>query len=151
MEWFAKPPRIGKPTPPHQDAFYWQLGPSSALTLWLSLDRIDETNGCIRYIPGSHLLPLRPHNDTNTIGFSMGITDYCEMDIDAESAVVTSPGDLIVHHANVAHRANPNVSAQTRRALGLVYFSGSPRRAHVKSRYPKKQRSFLDAKADEAR
>ena len=129
MEWFAKPPRIGLVTPPHQDAFWWRLEPSNALTLWLSLDAIDLRNGCIRYLPGSHLLPLRPHRPVGITGFSNEIADYGETDHQAEKAITTAPGDLIAHHANTAHRAAANRSTRTRRALGMVYFAASARPA----------------------
>ena len=128
LEWFAKPPRIGKLTPPHQDQYWWHLEPCSGVTLWLSLDHIDESNGCIRYVPGSHLLPLRTHGEMKVLGFSKGILDFGDADLEAERAVVTQPGDLIAHHAGIVHRADPNPTTRPRRALGMVYFAASAKR-----------------------
>ena len=54
VQWFNKPPRIGKETPPHQDNVFMRLVPPEALTLWIALDLMDESNSCIRYLPGSH-------------------------------------------------------------------------------------------------
>src|ERR1700730_14551710 len=34
-EFFDKPPRGGKGTPPHQDGFYFCLEPNSACTVWI--------------------------------------------------------------------------------------------------------------------
>src|SRR4051812_8625304 len=80
IEYFNKPPKIGKPTPPHQDGYYFMLKPPQALTMWMALEEADEENGCVRYIPGSHQTGLRPHGRTKTLGFSQGITDYDDDD-----------------------------------------------------------------------
>ena len=52
MQYFNKPTKIGKPTPPHQDGYYFILTPCEALTMWLALDEVDEENGCVRYVRG---------------------------------------------------------------------------------------------------
>ena len=53
-EWFNKPPGTGHATPPHQDNYYFNLKPPQVVTIWMALDRVDEENGCLRYLPGSH-------------------------------------------------------------------------------------------------
>ena len=47
--------------------------PNHALTLWLALDRVDEENGCVRDLPGSHAQGMRPHRSSGILGFSQGI------------------------------------------------------------------------------
>jgi phytanoyl-CoA hydroxylase len=121
VEWFNKPPRVGKVTPPHQDGYYFMLEPNEAVTMWLALDPVDESNGCVRYIPGSHRRGMRPHGRTELLGFSQGIVDYDSVDRDAEVPVVASPGDLLIHHSMTIHRADANASSRNRRALGLMY------------------------------
>jgi phytanoyl-CoA hydroxylase len=127
VEYFNKPAKIGKPTPVHQDGYYFMLQPPEATTMWLALENVDEENGCVRYVKGSHLKPMRPHGRTNTAGFSQAIVDYGnEHDLANEVAVPANPGDLLIHHAMTIHRANGNLSAtRSRRALGLIYFSAS--------------------------
>jgi len=61
MQWFNKPAKMGTETPPHQDGFYFMLEPNHAVTMWLALDVADAENGCMRYIPRSHLGGIRPH------------------------------------------------------------------------------------------
>ncbi len=124
LSLFNKPARIGEATPPHQDGYYFKITPQSALTYWLAMDQVTEENGCVRYIPGSHRQGMRPHQKTNTLGFSQGIADYGDADRRREVAVPAEPGDLIVHHCLIIHRADANLSARSRRALGAVYFSG---------------------------
>ena len=76
MQYFNKPPRIGLPTPPHQDGFYFMLNPCEAVTMWFALEEVDEDNGCVRYVKGSHKQGMRKHARTQTLGFSQGIVDY---------------------------------------------------------------------------
>lgn len=125
LQYFNKPPLQGKPTPPHQDGFYFMLDPCDAVTMWLALDVVDAENGCVRYLPGSHRRGMRTHTRTQTLGFSQGIVDYpTASDSSGESAIPAMPGDLLVHHAMTIHRADGNTSAtRSRRALGLVYYS----------------------------
>lgn len=47
LEYFDKPPQIGKATPPHQDGFFFCLKPNEAVTVWVALDDCDEENGCL--------------------------------------------------------------------------------------------------------
>jgi len=124
MQYFNKPPQIGKPTPPHQDGYYFMLEPPDALTMWMALEDVDAENGCVRYIPGSHLQGMRPHRRTTTLGFSQGIGDYSDADYAHEKAFPAQPGDLLVHHALTIHRADGNNSTdRTRQALGFIYYA----------------------------
>ena len=121
-EWFNKPPQTEHPTPPHQDNFYFNLTPPNVASIWLALDPVDEENGCLRYSPGSHLKGIRPHNRTAVLGFSQGIADYGPQDQANEVAVHLQPGDAVVHHGEIIHRADPNRSSQRhRRAFAMVF------------------------------
>ncbi len=127
LEYFNKPPRIGKPTPPHQDNYYFMLNPPKAVTMWMALEDADTANGCVRYIKGSHLRGLRPHGKTQTLGFSQAILDYGEKEKpEDEVAFPAKPGDLLIHHAMTIHRADGNTSEnRSRKALGFIYFGKS--------------------------
>ena len=126
LEYFNKPPKIGKPTPPHQDGYYFMLNPPKAVTMWMALENVDEENGCVRYIRGSHLRGMRTHGKTQTLGFSQGITDYGDDDYSAEITFPARPGDLLIHHALTIHRADANQSeTRSRKALGFIYFGES--------------------------
>jgi non-heme Fe2+,alpha-ketoglutarate-dependent halogenase len=52
--FFCKLPRDGKVVHWHQDASYWPLTPSKAVTCWLAIDDADIENACMKFIPGSH-------------------------------------------------------------------------------------------------
>lgn len=125
MQYFNKPPGIGQPTPPHQDGYYFMLEPCEAVTMWFALDDVDEENGCVRYVRGSHRRGMREHARTQTLGFSQGIVDYpTDTDRECEITFPAKPGDLLVHDAMTIHRADGNRSAtRSRRALGFIYYS----------------------------
>ncbi len=129
VEYFNKPAGIGKPTPPHQDGYYFMLTPPQALTFWIPLEQVDLENGCLRYVKGSHRLGMRPHGRSQTLGFSQTITDYgTPHDLANEMAVPARVGDVLVHHGMTIHRADGNQSrTRSRRVLGLVYFGESAR------------------------
>lgn len=123
MQWFNKSPARNEPTPPHQDGWYFMLTPPNALTMWIALEDVDEETGCVRYVPGSHRGPLRPHARTGVLGFSQGIVDYGPEDRAAEVPMPAGPGDLLAHHAMTIHRADGNASpTRTRMALGLIFY-----------------------------
>ena len=125
IQYFNKPPKIGQPTPAHQDGYYFMLQPNEAVTMWMALEPVDEENGCVRYIKGSHLNGMRKHGKTGTLGFSQGIVDYGEKETDKnEIFYPTQPGDLLVHHSMTIHRADGNSSEnRTRQAMGFIYYA----------------------------
>jgi phytanoyl-CoA hydroxylase len=127
-EWFNKPPASDSPTPPHQDNYYFNLTPPNVVTVWLALDAVDDANGCLRYVAGSHLRGVRPHGRSEILGFSQGITDYDDSDHAGEVAIHLQPGDAVAHHGNTIHRAAPNRSERHRRAFAMVFRGASCRR-----------------------
>src|SRR5687768_16316974 len=97
----------------------------------MALDTIDDENGCLRYVRGSHLSAIRPHTSSSVLGFSQTIADFGNEsnDVAGEVAVHLQPGDVVVHHGNTIHRADPNRSlTRQRRAFAIVYRGLSCRR-----------------------
>lgn len=128
-EWFNKPAGVDHPTPPHQDNYYFNLKPFNVLTIWLALDPVDEENGCLRYVGGSHTEGFRPHSRSNVLGFSQGITDYSAADTARETLIRLQPGDAAIHHGMTIHRADPNKSpTRNRRSFAMVFKGVSCRR-----------------------
>lgn len=129
VEWFNKPPGTNHPTPAHQDNFYFCLTPPRVLTMWLALDNVDDENGCLRYVRGSHLAGIRPHGRTKTLGFSQGVLDYGPADAEREVPVHARPNDLLIHHGETIHLADPNRSlSRHRRSFAMVFKGESCRR-----------------------
>ena len=128
LELFIKPPALGTPTPPHQDGFYFCLKPNIALTAWLALDDMDDENGTLHYIAGSHKNGILSHSASCVLGFSQGLGADGLTESGREVACPLRRGDLLVHHCSTIHRAGGNTSARLRRALAMVYYGESAER-----------------------
>jgi len=143
LEWFNKVPIHSRETPPHQDGFYFMIEPQEALTTWIALDEVDEENGCLRYVRGSHLKGLRPHARSEILGFSQGIPDYGPEEQRHEVAIPAQPGDVLVHHCMTIHLAEPNRAlSRNRRSLGMIYYSTRAKQDVV--RLQRYQRQLID-------
>ena len=147
LQFFNKPPGIGQATPAHQDGYYFMLQPCHAVTMWMALDQVDEENGCLRYLQGSHLDGMRRHESTQTLGFSQGIVDFGKNESREEVPCPAKPGDLLAHHAMTVHRADANASpTRTRRALGFIFYGESVREDKLAHKaYQQKLRDEMSA------
>jgi phytanoyl-CoA hydroxylase len=127
VEYFNKPALIGKATPPHQDAFYFNIKPTNAITMWLALEQADPENGCVSYIRGSHKNGMRTHALSSTKGFSQSISDFgTPGDMANLQIFPAKAGDLLIHHCMTIHTAGKNITIdRSRKALGLIYFGES--------------------------
>jgi hypothetical protein len=123
-----KPPGRSSETPWHQDEAVYGLSgirrPRSIVYIWIALDAVGESSGCMRFVPGSHLGPVLRHSWRNgDPSTSLVLSEPVE-----ESAAVSvplGPGDATVHHSRTIHGSGPNTSGLCRKAwiLGV----GRPR------------------------
>ncbi|WDR02605.1 phytanoyl-CoA dioxygenase family protein [Devosia algicola] len=147
LQYFNKPAGIGQGTPPHQDGYYFHLTPPKAVTGWLALEPVDEENGCIHYVRGSHKADaFRPHGRSGVLGFSQGITDFGTDDDKANTVKFPGgAGTFLLHDSKIIHWAGANRSkTRSRRALGFIYFAKSTRVDEVaKAAYKAKLESDL--------
>lgn len=60
--YIDKPSNIGVGQPYHQDSYYIKMDPDSLIAVWVACDNVDETNGCLHVVPGSHHDPIHPHD-----------------------------------------------------------------------------------------
>ncbi|HTV60714.1 MAG TPA: phytanoyl-CoA dioxygenase family protein [Verrucomicrobiae bacterium] len=110
-----KIPRIGAPTPWHQDeAFRDPSFEYREITVWVPLQEVKPENGCLQFIPGSHLAALLEHRSANNDPTSQAIE--CIGAIEEAKAVPCplKPGGATVHGPRTLHRATPNVSTVPR-------------------------------------
>ncbi|MBB5714361.1 phytanoyl-CoA dioxygenase family protein [Sphingomonas aerophila] len=61
--FICKSPCNAAETPWHQDAAFMRFAPSrmGALHFWIPFQDATVDNGCMRFVPGSHRMPLLPH------------------------------------------------------------------------------------------
>ena len=87
--FFCKMPGDGKRVSWHQDASYWPLTPSKAVTAWLAIDDASVENACMRYIPGTHLhghltYTLSEEDDANVLNQTVVGADQFGEPVDVE-------------------------------------------------------------------
>ena len=122
VEYFDKPVGNNHETPAHQDGYYFCLRPNEACTVWIPLAAVEEDNGALVYIKGSHKLGVREHDASNLLGFSQGLVE--DPRSLGEAVVCTvQPGDVLVHHSLTVHYAGANRSKRRRPVIAYTYFS----------------------------
>ena len=113
-----KPARTGGPIFWHQDNAYWRCSPANLVSCWLTLDDVDEANGAMQVIPGSHLRPA--HHET-----SAATNTLLESNLEGretEARVVELPaGGCMFHHCQTLHHTAPNRTDRQRRAFAIHY------------------------------
>ena len=123
--YICKPPYNGQAVLWHQDGAYWNLQPMEAATLWLAIDYSRPENGCLKMIPGSHLLPLQKLKLTEEVpNMLFSKTDY---QVNPEEAVdiILEPGDVSVHNPFIIHGSEANNSPNRRCGLDMGFIKTS--------------------------
>ena len=117
--------RDGKsfPVGPHSDSG----GARNGATLWISLDRADETNGSISYLRGSH---RRSAAVENADGVAKSANPFAMLDNFEEGwgegeifSMVAEPGDAVIHSSKTLHWSRKSTD-NVRRRRAVTYFYG---------------------------
>jgi phytanoyl-CoA hydroxylase len=105
--------------PWHQDRGYLDVEPDT-VTVWTPLDDVDERNGCIWVVPGSHRRGLLPHGRPHEANWHL-TTDVPERG----TPVPLKAGHAIAFSGLTLHRSLGNGSGAPRRAFFLEYARAS--------------------------
>jgi len=120
--FFCKLPGDGKRVSWHQDASYWPLTPSKAVTAWLAIDDASVENACMRYIPGTHLLghltyTLREDDESNVLNQTVPEAERFGEPVEVE----LEAGEISLHSDLLLHGSEANQSNRRRCGLTLRY------------------------------
>jgi hypothetical protein len=112
-----KTPGGDNETPWHQDEAYWDISfDYYAIGAWLPLQDVNEDNGCMWFVPGSHKGEVLAHRH---LGDDPAV-HVLELDekIDESLAVPIrmKAGAMSFHHPRTLHFARSNVTGSMRRA-----------------------------------
>jgi len=122
---FMKPPRYGSAKPYHQDNFYFRCQPDGeVITSWIALDDVDAANGCLRYIDGSHLGPILPHNPVPGQDYNQCPPREL-IDLARESLAVVKRGGVVLHHSKTLHTSHRNESDRWRRGYAAHWVTAN--------------------------
>ena len=76
MHAIRKPPRDGGETPWHQDEAYWDPAMHhEAISVWMPLQPATIDNGCMQFVPGSHLDGVHEHRLINPESHGLVLDD----------------------------------------------------------------------------
>ena len=126
--FFCKMPHDGKQVAWHQDASYWPLSPSKAVTVWLAIDDADTENACMRFISGSHHYGHMTYRPADSSEHSVldqvieNVEQYGEPVDDELKA-----GQFSVHSDLLLHGSEANESDRRRCGLTLRYCAADVR------------------------
>lgn len=109
----------GRPTEAHQDQPYWPIAEPDTCTAWIPLQAVDETMGCMGYVPGSH---EGEHRFVDIFSARGEGEDLMARQAAPAQFVPCQVGDVIFHQGYTVHLAHPNRSDRMRRVYTAIYF-----------------------------
>jgi phytanoyl-CoA hydroxylase len=114
-----KPP-FGNPTAWHFDMPKWSFDDRRAITVWVALDATSVENGCMWYVPGSH---LTARIESIALGPNLGaLFDlYPEWRSLETVPAELPPGGAVWHNGLTAHAAGANMTSAARDAMTCAY------------------------------
>ena len=100
----------------HQDWAFYPHTNDDLLAVGIMLDDVDEANGPLCVLPGSHRGVIYDHHAN---GFFCGAIDPIESQIDFSSTLplMGAAGSMTFHHVRAVHGSAPNRSARSRNLL----------------------------------
>jgi len=107
----TKQPRFSSDTGWHQDIRYWSFTRPDLVNVWLALGPERRENGCLRVIPGSHVLPLERHRFDEQVFFRDDLPENAPL-IETALDIELDTGDLLFFHARTLHAATRNYSTR---------------------------------------
>jgi ectoine hydroxylase-related dioxygenase (phytanoyl-CoA dioxygenase family) len=107
---FCKPARHGGVVAWHQDYSYWtRTTPLAHLTCWIGLDDSTRENGCVHYVPGSHLWPDLPKTGlTGEMDSIQSVLTDEQREMFKPVAVELKKGESSFHHPRMIHGSYAN-------------------------------------------
>ena len=126
--YFCKMPHDGKQVAWHQDASYWPLSPSKAVTVWLAIDDADVHNACMKLIAGSHLFGHITHRTSDAEAENVLGTEIEDAERFGRFVInELRAGEISIHSDLLLHGSAANESDRRRCGLTLRYCTADVR------------------------
>jgi hypothetical protein len=122
-DFFSKSPDDGMRVTWHQDSTYWGLSKPDIVTAWVAFTPSSVESGCLRVVPGSHLMDQLPHGDTFAADNMLSRGQEISVKVDERDAVdvLLQPGEMSLHHVRLIHGSEPNRAAHRRIGFAIRY------------------------------
>lgn len=120
--FFIKEPHSAETVGWHQDAFYWPMKPINTVTVWLAFDDVDEVNGGMKLVPGSHRMGLIKHQrSTETDSVLTLELEGGSFREDEAIQFKLKAGEISLHDDRAIHGSPANPSDRRRAGLTIRY------------------------------
>jgi phytanoyl-CoA hydroxylase len=116
----TKQPGYSSATLWHQDNRYWSFDRENLISVWLALENETRANGCLRVIPGSHLLEPEPGRFDADLFLRPDLAENKIM-IAGSRRVELQQGDVLFFHSRLLHAAGRNLTDRTKFSLVFTY------------------------------
>lgn len=121
--FFIKAPHTKETVEWHQDAYYWPLKPIESITVWVAFDEVDEGNGAMQVIPGSHSVGIVNHDrDEESDSVLSLVADTSQFDLATVETLALKIGSISIHDDKLMH-CSPSNPSDRRRAGFTIRFS----------------------------
>lgn len=129
--YIVKPPKIGGRVKIHQDSSYLYTEPLSCIGFWIPIEDVDQENGCMWFMPGSHRFDLMTRfikNDDNELCYDPPINHHNNSNElfphELFVPIETKKGSLVIFHGNLLHKSDENLSDKSRHAYSFHVIDG---------------------------
>ncbi|MBS1700883.1 MAG: phytanoyl-CoA dioxygenase family protein [Armatimonadetes bacterium] len=117
MVYFKPPGARGQAL--HQDNRYLKADPGTCMAAWVALEDIDEENGCLQVLPGTHDMPMVcPESAEMSQSFT---TDRINLPIEPMN-VIMKKGDVLFFNGSLVHGSGPNHSKDRFRRIIVGHY-----------------------------
>lgn len=122
-DFFIKDPNDRKRVTWHQDSTYWGLSSPDIVTAWVAFTPSTVETGCMRVVPGTHLVDQLAHRETFAADNLLSRGQEVDVEVDERQAVdvVLEPGQISIHHVRLIHGSEPNRGAHRRIGFAIRY------------------------------
>jgi ectoine hydroxylase-related dioxygenase (phytanoyl-CoA dioxygenase family) len=123
MFYFKPPAARGQAM--HQDNIFLQSHPETCIAVWIAIDKVDEENGGLMVVPGSHQQAIICPGEADITTSFTDKAIHLPEDMIPEQTVMEA-GDALIFHGSMVHGSGPNKSADRfRRSLIFHYIPQS--------------------------
>lgn len=115
-----KLPGTGSPVEWHQDWAFYPHTNHDMLAVGIALDDIDEENGPLMVIPGSHRGPVYDHHVDGQFSGAINY-EHCDVDFSKAVPLKLKASSMSLHHTRLIHGSAQNASGRSRRLYLIEY------------------------------
>ena len=122
----TKQPRYSSVTGWHQDIRYWSFERPELISVWLALGRETPENGCLQFLPGTHVMALARERLDDAL--------FLRSDLPANQSLIATrvlaplePGDVVFFHCRTFHAAGNNRTDEPKLSLVFTYHAAANR------------------------